>query len=247
MLEAYNAQIYLEDDIGFTKECFDYCIQYKDICIFNGYNLGFVRVERRPEDDTWFCTDLLESPPGRVPGGSAIRRQRISLHCFWIYDRDKLTEFTRSKDWAFEDWEAHRTHSGVRERAASGWYAPDIRQYRATLVPLEGSTTRPTPFITQAGSTTCPTTTSGTAGFAGSLSRSEAGSPPPIRAARGPTSSRRVDEPSPRVIEKRPRPKPKRPWPWWSPADSTSTISPAPSSLSPACRPHPCGARPRRR
>jgi hypothetical protein len=44
-LEDYDAQAYLEDDIGLTTEGFDYWLNYKDTCISRDYNLGFLRVE----------------------------------------------------------------------------------------------------------------------------------------------------------------------------------------------------------
>ena len=41
----FDIFIYCEDDILFTKTNFKYWLKYKDICIKNNYNLGFIRYE----------------------------------------------------------------------------------------------------------------------------------------------------------------------------------------------------------
>jgi len=61
-LEKYDVQMYLEDDIGFTNEAFEFGIRYKDICISSGYNLGFLRTENHSKTSGWFCTDLVRAP-----------------------------------------------------------------------------------------------------------------------------------------------------------------------------------------
>ena len=44
--DIYDVFIYSEDDILFTKKNFNYWINFKDTCIKNNFNLGFIRIEK---------------------------------------------------------------------------------------------------------------------------------------------------------------------------------------------------------
>ena len=43
----YDCFIYSEDDILFSKKNFEYWIKYKEICLKNNHNLGFIRIEKK--------------------------------------------------------------------------------------------------------------------------------------------------------------------------------------------------------
>ena len=42
--DKYDCFIYSEDDILFSKKNFEYWLKYKEICLKNNHNLGFIRI-----------------------------------------------------------------------------------------------------------------------------------------------------------------------------------------------------------
>ena len=54
----YDGFIYSEDDILFSKQNFNYWIQFKDSCIKENQNLGFLRIEKKK--NKYFYTDLIK-------------------------------------------------------------------------------------------------------------------------------------------------------------------------------------------
>lgn len=45
--KKFDIFIYSEDDILFKKKNFFYWLKYKDECIKNRYNIGFLRIEKK--------------------------------------------------------------------------------------------------------------------------------------------------------------------------------------------------------
>ena len=46
-INDFDIFIYSEDDVLFSKKNLDYWLKYKDICIKNNFNLGFLRIEKK--------------------------------------------------------------------------------------------------------------------------------------------------------------------------------------------------------
>jgi hypothetical protein len=130
-IDIYDVQIYLEDDIGFNNHNFEYWYEYKDICINNGYNLGFLRVEFDGRSGRWYCTDLMRAPGGLIEVGGRLFARSAHYYGFWIYDRDELRRFAASDRWDLEHAQA------VREVAALGWHRRELGLYKDTIVPVK--------------------------------------------------------------------------------------------------------------
>ena len=56
----YDVFIYTEDDILFEKKNFNYWLKYKDLCLNDNYNLGFLRFEINKKDKNLYSTDQVE-------------------------------------------------------------------------------------------------------------------------------------------------------------------------------------------
>jgi hypothetical protein len=134
LIDQYDIQIYLEDDIGFTNKTFEYWLNYKDTCINNDYTLGFLRFEVDKDNNRLFCTDLPKTPKKIINiENQLFLLNDINPYCgFWIYDKKELKKFTRSKEWRFKFKEY-----GIREKAAIGWHGVNMKRYKGTVIPLQ--------------------------------------------------------------------------------------------------------------
>ena len=132
--DIYDVFIYSEDDILFTKNNFDYWINFKDICIKNNFNLGFIRVEKN--NNKIYSIDVTT----KLNKYLIINKNRfivndINPYCaFWIYDRQELNKFINSNIWNF-NWRNEFSY-GVREMSAIGWHGLKMTRYKDTLIPL---------------------------------------------------------------------------------------------------------------
>lgn len=130
--------IYGEDDIIFTKKNFNYWLKYKDICIKNNYNLGFLRVETRDKDKKLISSDQIK----KIKYFCKIKNKFFAKlenpnYSIWIFDRSEFKKFTNTKYWRFKF--KIKTISGVlliREMAAIGWHSEIMDRYKATLIPF---------------------------------------------------------------------------------------------------------------
>ena len=131
-IKNFDVQIYLEDDILFTKENLEYWFLNKDSLVNNGYNLGFLRVEN-DDSGNLFCSDLWSKPSKIIEiQGRKYLVNDINPYCaFWIYDKKELLEFTKSKEWKF-----NFLRYNIREKSAIGWHGKDMDRYKDTLLPL---------------------------------------------------------------------------------------------------------------
>ncbi len=132
IIEDFDAQVYIEDDLAFTVDNFTYWLKYKDLCKGNGFNLGFLRVEYDSSNQA-YLTDLLEWPQKTMElNGQRFMFNSSSPYCgLWIYDRSELKEFIKSKEWKFKF-----TGLGIREKSAIGWHGTMMDRYKGTLLPL---------------------------------------------------------------------------------------------------------------
>lgn len=129
--DAYDAQMYLEDDIGFTREAFDYWLEHKDRCLAHGYNPGFLRYET--DGGRTFCTDLTRMPRRlvRIDEELCLLNDRHPYCGMWIYDRDELANFMRSPEWTFKS-----AGYDIREQSAMGWHGEKMGRYQGSVIPL---------------------------------------------------------------------------------------------------------------
>lgn len=139
----YEIFIFGEDDIVFSKNNFKYWLKYKDDCIKNNFNLGFLRVEINKKNNQLYSTDQISKIKNYV---KIVNEKFVKLensNCsLWIYDKNEFKKFIKTKYWKFH-WR-WTTISGIlliREMAAVGWHGEDMNgqfmnRYQATIIPL---------------------------------------------------------------------------------------------------------------
>jgi hypothetical protein len=131
-IDKYDVQMYLEDDIKFTKANFEYWFKNHEKVIKQGYNLGFLRVEN-DEKGNWFYSDLWEKPQQIILiDGVRYLLNSVNPYCaFWIYDKKELSEFIKSKEWKF-----NFVRYNIREKSSIGWHGKDMSRYKGSVIPL---------------------------------------------------------------------------------------------------------------
>jgi len=131
-VDDYDAQIYLEDDINFTKSNFNYWLKYNELTSKNNYNLGFLRFER--SNKSKYVTDLTKvlTETIVIDGVKCLINDNNPYCGFWIYSQQELKEFVKSKEWRFK-FDIYR----IREKAAIGWHGINMKRYKGTIIPLE--------------------------------------------------------------------------------------------------------------
>jgi len=134
LIDRYDVQIYMEDDIGFTNDSFKYWMEYKEICKKNNFNLGFLRFEVDVNNNRLLCTDLCRAPRKTVNiDDQLFLLNDVNVYCgFWIYDREELKKFVETREWDFKF-----NRYDVREKAAIGWHGVDMTRYKGTVIPLK--------------------------------------------------------------------------------------------------------------
>ena len=141
--EKYDIFIYSEDDILFTKKNLNYWLKYKDNCLKNNYNLGFLRVEKNKKNKKLYSTDQISKSSNYVILSNVKYLVPKNPYCgFWIYDKKEFNKFIKTKWWKFK-WSL-RSKSGIlhiREMSSLGWHGTDINgedmdRYIATIIPL---------------------------------------------------------------------------------------------------------------
>ena len=133
-VNLFDVQIYLEDDIGFTKKTFDYWLYHKDFGIDNDYNIGFLRFEIDETNKMQYYTDLYKIPKKIIKiSNKLFLLNDINPYCgFWIYDKNELKKFINSREWRFKI-DKYET----REKSAIGWNSKKMKRYKGTIIPLK--------------------------------------------------------------------------------------------------------------
>ena len=141
--------IYGEDDIVFNKKNFNYWLKYKDLCIRNNYNLGFLRVEKRAKDNKLISSDQVKKIKYFCNiEDKLFAKPENANYSIWIYDQNEFKKFTKTKYWNFKF--KIKTISGVlliREMAAIGWHSEIMNRYKATLIPFKNKKLNKNSFI----------------------------------------------------------------------------------------------------
>jgi hypothetical protein len=140
LLKDYDIQIYLEDDIDFKNHNLEYWLNYKDKCIENDYNLGFLRYEVDVSSGKLLSSDLFEKPTRviKIDNQSFLFNDINPYYGFWIYDRSELTKFVESKYWQPDPlvYDGKDIY-GTREISAIGWHGLNMTRYKGTVLPLQ--------------------------------------------------------------------------------------------------------------
>jgi hypothetical protein len=135
LVNNFDVQMYIEDDILFTNNNFQYWLNYKDLMLKDNYNLGFLRIEKDDKEKS-FITDFeggLKPDTVIELGGIKWLLNNVNPYCgFWIYDKRILKEFIESKIWRFKF-----KGGGIREKSAMGWNAIKMNRFKGTLIPLK--------------------------------------------------------------------------------------------------------------
>ena len=148
--KKFDVFLYSEDDILFTKKNFNYWIKFKDTCIKNNYNLGFIRVEKKTNNTTVYASDISR----RFVSYILISNIKFSVNdinpycAFWIYDKQEFNKFILTKYWNFK-WSGFSAfaHYYTREMSAIGWHGKNMQRYKATIIPLLKKKLNPGCFI----------------------------------------------------------------------------------------------------
>jgi len=133
----YDFFIYSEDDILFTKKNFNYWLKFKELCIKNNFNLGFIRTELDNNNEI-YCSDLTENISNFIYLNKKKFVVLSSPYCaFWIYDSKEFNKFTETNIWNFK-WENKTAfqYYYIREMSAIGWNGVNMTRYKATIMPL---------------------------------------------------------------------------------------------------------------
>lgn len=132
IVDAYDVQMYIEDDIAFKNENFNYWLKYKDICNRDNYNLGFLRFESDSKNQT-YLTDLFDLPKKTIRLNQQLFLiNNTNPYCgFWIYGQDELKKFVKTNEWNFKF-----KGIGIREKSAIGWHGLMMNRYQGTILPL---------------------------------------------------------------------------------------------------------------
>jgi hypothetical protein len=131
-LDNFDVQLYLEDDMGFGAEAFEYWKKYVRITDKHTWNLGFLRTEFNNDNQT-FITDLTAIPENiiELEGQKFLINDNNPYYALWIYSKEELRKFIKSKEWKF-----NFRGINLREKAAYGRHAPSMKRYKGTLLPL---------------------------------------------------------------------------------------------------------------
>lgn len=137
-LGKYEYYIYLEHDIKFTKENFEYWIEYKKKIQGKKLNLGFVVFENSNERGSNYAVHIMKKFKKYIE----LEKQKYFINdvdnycCFWIYDNYEFNTFVNSKWWNFEEKLTNfRHYYGITEQSALGFHAFNINHYKGTVLP----------------------------------------------------------------------------------------------------------------
>ena len=137
-LGNYEYYIYLEHDIKFTKENFEYWLEYKKKIKNNNLNLGFVIYENNNEKKSNYAVHTMKKFFKYI----VIENQKYFINdfenycCFWLYNKKIFNNFLNTKFWSFEKKLTNFRHNyGITERSALGLHAISCNYFKATLIP----------------------------------------------------------------------------------------------------------------
>ena len=133
----YDIFIYSEDDILFTRKNLHYWLKYKDICISNNYNPGFLRYEISKYNEI-YSTDI-QKPLDKfliLNNNKYIVNDLNPFCAFWIMDQNEFKKFISSNIWKF-NWKGknHMAFYDPEVMSGIGWHGLNMTRYKATILP----------------------------------------------------------------------------------------------------------------
>ena len=137
---SYDFFIYTEDDILFTKKNFEYWKKYKDQCLSNKFNLGFMRVEDNKSKGL-YLVDIFHSLYKYIfINDNKYFINDVNPYCaFWIYDKIEFQKFVNTKIWKFNWKKNYQAYGNIREMAAIGMHGINMPKYKKTIIPVNKS------------------------------------------------------------------------------------------------------------
>lgn len=137
---SYDFFIYTEDDILFTKKNFEYWKKYKDQCLSNKFNLGFVRVEDNKRKGL-YLVDIFHSLYKYIfINNNKYFINDVNPYCaFWIYDKIEFQKFVNLKIWKFNWKKNYQVFGDIRAMAAMGMHGINMTKYKKTIIPVNKS------------------------------------------------------------------------------------------------------------
>ena len=138
----YDYFIYSEDDTLFNLKNFKYWLRFKKICNKKNYNVGFLRTEKSPVDNSLWTTDQFFQLDEYV----IINRKKYIVlknpyYAMWIYDKKDFNSFINSRFWNLYNWRGMNSFTKLydREKSAVGWHGLNMDKYTATIIPLKNN------------------------------------------------------------------------------------------------------------
>jgi hypothetical protein len=129
----YDIFIYTEDDIQIPKKTINYWLKNYQKLLNNKYNLGFVRIEKKSNNDE-YITDINTKLNKIVTIEKELFILNNNPYCaMWIYDKNEFKKFVNSKYW-------NLTMVGacydIREQSAIGLHGKCTDWFKGTLIPI---------------------------------------------------------------------------------------------------------------
>ena len=138
--DQFDYYIYSEDDILFNKRNFKAWLNYKDLCIDNKFNLGFLRTEKSKKNKILWSIDQ----PKNLDESMIIDKNVFVVlknpYCaMWIYDNKEFNNFIKSEFWHLDDWSGENLYTELktREKSAIGWHGLNMKRYKASIIPIK--------------------------------------------------------------------------------------------------------------
>jgi len=132
-LNDYDIFIYTEDDILIPFKAITYWLKYSNKIIKYKYNLGFVRIETKCDEE--YITDLPRSTLKSIINLDNINYciNNINPYCaMWIYNKEEFSNFISSKYYNINNIPGYH----IREKSAIGLHGASNYWYKGTLIPL---------------------------------------------------------------------------------------------------------------
>ena len=137
-INEYKYFMYIEHDIKFTQNNFEYYIDHKDELTENSFHLGFLIYEKNQIDQNRYCIHVSKKMNRfiMIDNKKYFLNDFENYSCFWLYDQKTLKKFINSKFWKFNKKLTNFRHNyGITERSALGYHAFNINYFKATVLP----------------------------------------------------------------------------------------------------------------
>jgi hypothetical protein len=132
-VDLYDIFIYIEDDILIYKDTLDYWLKYKDICIKNNFNLGFLRVEYKNNETYWVDSPNVKIRHKIILDNMEYAVNIVQPYCAsWIYDKNEFIRWKNSNYWNIENIRS-LGQQYIREVSAIGF---SNEGYSRTIIPI---------------------------------------------------------------------------------------------------------------